>query len=466
VAFQIKQQELEFRSQVNVAKSLFTFAAIVLFINSSIAANTGYISDEHAAPASVVDSTSPIDKAFEKKEQEPSLFPSLKDKLKNTSPVWRDSSLSVNARSYYFDRSRSPGNAKETWATGGWLAYKSGWWRDRINFGTTLYTSQKLYGPKDKDGTLLLKRGQKSFSVLGEAFVNAKLTETIIARAYRQSFNLPYINRNDNRMLPNTYEAYTIMQPVASPVQWIASHITKMKKKNSSEFENMTKAAGLESNDDGLSMVGARYTLSNETNIGAISQYTWDFMNTFYAEANWLEKQSDDLAYRFSGQYTHQKSVGNELGGDFSTYVYGAKAAASYRNATLTLAYTSVSDDSGIRSPFGGYPGYLSLMIQDFNRADEEGWLIGVSYDFKRLGFEGLSSFINYAKGDTPNSGPNASPDQTELDITVDYKVKKGTLKGLWLRARWVDLDQDDDELGAVDKNDVRLILNYELQIL
>ena len=41
----------------------------------------------------------------------------------------------------------------------------------------------------------------------------------------------------------------------------------------------------------------------------------------------------------------------------------------------------------------------------------------------------------------TPNSGSAASPNQDELDITLDYGPKQGLLKGLWLRARagWLD---------------------------
>ena len=38
----------------------------------------------------------------------------------------------------------------------------------------------------------------------------------------------------------------------------------------------------------------------------------------------------------------------------------------------------------------------------------------------------GLSAFLDYAKGDTPDSGTAASPDQDEFDYTVDYHFKEG----------------------------------------
>ena len=105
-------------------------------------------------------------------------------------------------------------------------------------------------------------------------------------------------------------------------------------------------------------------------------------------------------------------------------------------------------------------------MIKSFNRADEDAWLVGASYDFARIGVPGLSSFVNYAQGNTPDSGSNASPDQQEFDITVDYRFQSRSLKGLWLRARAAFVNQDEAVAGADDLDDYRLILNYELPII
>ena len=72
---------------------------------------------------------------------------------------WRGTRLAVKPRSYYFDRDRDIGDSV-AWALGGSLEYLSGYWHQRLRVAATLHTSQKLYGPGDKDGTLLLKRGQ------------------------------------------------------------------------------------------------------------------------------------------------------------------------------------------------------------------------------------------------------------------------------------------------------------------
>ena len=188
-------------------------------------------------------------------------------------------------------------------------------------------------------------------------------------------------------------------------------------------------------------------------------------MNTTYAEANTRWKLSEDWNVRLSAQYTRQRSIGDELGGDFDTYVWGTALSLGYKGNLFTLATSKTDDNVGIRNPFGGYPGYLSLMQKDFNRADETGLLLGISSELRALNIKGLSANLNLAWGNTPESGQASSPDQTELDFTLDYRVPSGGLEGLWLRARASQLDQDDHP-DEVDSTDIRIIVNYEIPIL
>jgi hypothetical protein len=449
----------------SAARSRNSLVVLLLSLLGSYGARAAppeYIAAEQAAPDSVEDEQTPLGEAFPIERLLPPVFPRLKKRLAKAPPFWRDTQLLLHPRSYYFDRQRDDNLAL---AYGGWVTYGSGWWRGRVRINATLYTTQRAYGPDDKDGTLLLKEGQKGFWVLGDANVEVRVSKDIWAQLYRQSFELPYVNRDDSRMVPNTFEAYTLYKRPAEHWAFVLSQVTQMKQRQSDEFIPMSEAAGFEGTDEPLTMAGLRYDFSEDVNIGAIDQYSWDFMNTLYAEANAVWSFSDDLALRLGGQYTGQRSIGDEFGGDFATFVYGSEVAASYRNAILTLAFSSTGDD-GIRNPYGGYPGYLSLMIRSFNRADEDAWLVGASYDFTDAGLPGLSSFMNYAQGNTPDSGPTESPDDRELDITVDYRFQSKALKNLWLRARAAFLDQDDDVAGADDVRDYRVILNYSLPIL
>ena len=44
-----------------------------------------------------------------------------------------------------------------------------------------------------------------------------------------------------------------------------------------------------------------------------------------------------------------------------------------------------------MQSPWSGYPGYTSVQVQDFNRAGENAFMVKGSYDFTRLGLEGVT---------------------------------------------------------------------------
>ncbi len=446
--------------------ALPVFCLLSLLPSEGRASRPEYISSEQPAPASVADEITPMDELVPIEVPVPSIFPRLKKRLETAPPFWRDTQLRLHPRVYYFDRERDNADDSVALAYGGWLAYDSGWWRDRLRLNASVYTTQRAYGPGDKDGTLLLKEGQQGFTVLGQANAELKISEAVSARLYRQSFNLPYLNKNDSRMVPNTFEAYSLVKRPQNQWAFIVSQVRQMKRRERDDFVSMSEAAGFEDRDEPLTMAGVRYDFAEKINVGAISQYAWEFMNTFYTEANAAWSFADDWAVRLGGQFTDQRSVGDEIGGDFDTFVYGGRVAASYRSATLTLAFSSTDDGAGILNPYGGYPGYLNLMIQAFNRADEDAWLVGASYDFARIGVPGLSSFFNYARGNTPDRGANASPDQWEFDITVDYRLQSGPIKGLWLRARAAFLDQDDDVTGAGDVRDYRVILNYDLPIL
>ncbi len=452
------------RDRLSAAVARLLIVAIAC-VGEAPASPPEYLASERAAAESVGDEKAPMEAAYEEETLPSPYLVDLEEKVADAAPFWRDSRLYFRPRSYYFDRQRENSSDSVAAAYGGWAAFRSGALFDRVRANATLFTTQRAYGPDDKEGTLLLGEGQEGFWVLGEANLAVDLSDRFSAKLYRQSFNLPYLNRNDSRMVPNTFEAYTLGGGRENSWDFLASHVTQMKLRDSDDFVSLTEAAGFDDVDEPLSVAAASFDLGDNFTVGATYQYSWEFMQTIYGEANAVFDLGSDIGLRLGAQYTGQESVGDEVGGDFDTSVYGGKLALSFRNALLTAAFTS-TDDARIRNPYGGYPGYLSLMIQSFNRAKEDGWLIGFSYDFAALGVPGLSGFVNYAEGDTPDGGRFASPDQREFDITVDYRFQSRWLRGLWVRARAAMLDQDDDVAGANDVDDYRIILNYEFSML
>ena len=377
---------------------------------------------------------------------------------------WEDSTLVLKPRTYYLHRDRDTNQDNVGWALGGALEYQSGWFRDQLNFSATVYTSQKLYGPSDKDGTLLFKPGPESFSVLGEANLTWRFAKQQGIRVGRQRFELPYLGSHDIRMVPNTFEAIAIGNTSTTGLAYMAGYVDSIKRKNDDEFIPMSQAAGAVNSDEGVGFAGARYKAQGGTLVGAIYQHTFDVFDTFFAkiEHPFTLNASKLKAYL---QYTDQRSVGDQLIGNFNTNLLAAKLELKQDNITWRVGLSTTDENSGIQKPYGNPANYLSVIVDDFDRAGEDAWLIGMSYDFTRVGIGELSAFGNIVHGDTPDSGSNASPDETEYDITFDYKMKEGWTDRIWLRVRTAYIDQD-EAAGGDDFIDFRVIVNYDYDLL
>jgi hypothetical protein len=154
----------------------------------------------------------------------------------------RDTEVNVHFRTFYFNRENSDFTANEAWAGGGWLEYKSGWLADIFRVGAVGYTSQPLYAPDDRDGTLLLSPGQDSLLVLGQAYAQLRYQHYALLTGYRQLVNEGYVNPQDNRMIPNTFEGATLAGSIGA-IGYDVGYLTAMKTRNSEDFVNMAKVA-------------------------------------------------------------------------------------------------------------------------------------------------------------------------------------------------------------------------------
>ncbi|HEY6828557.1 MAG TPA: hypothetical protein VI259_16980, partial [Gemmatimonadaceae bacterium] len=115
----------------------------------------------------------------------------------------------VQLRTFYFDAEKTSGGMSEAWALGGWVGARTPWFGDMFQAAANFYMSEKLYGPDGKGGTKILTSDQSSINTLGEAFGALRFAGQT-ATAYRQLINRPFINPDDTRMIPNTFEAYTL----------------------------------------------------------------------------------------------------------------------------------------------------------------------------------------------------------------------------------------------------------------
>lgn len=386
------------------------------------------------------------------------ITPYLVDAVPALEPVLQDTAFVLAPRSYYFYRDQGDGSISETWALGGSLSYESGWWNDFLRLGVAAYTSQKLHGPEDRDGAGLLEPGQEPYTTLGESYLQMKPTDSVIATFYRQSLELPYINRDDSRMTPAMFQGATAVSGLDTELLLFAGHLTHIKPRTNGDWRPMSVEAGAPGSDEGVSLAGFKYEFLDDSYIGAMNQFGWNTFNTLYVQGQSDHPLNSELDLAIRAQFTDQRDVGDALVGDFSTQCAGLQFSLGWNSLISHISYTRTWGES-IRSPWGGDPSFNSLMISDFNRTDEEALRLGISWQFDEIGLPSWSGFINYAWGNTPD-GPRGSPDQQELNVTLDFRRDFGPLENLWLRFR---VARNDRDQGGDDRLDFRVIANHTI---
>jgi hypothetical protein len=462
-----------------LATAFFTVALgflAMLSVGSTPVMAQEVISNEEPTPSSTDEIKTPMGRTFEEKEKPPlpRFFPWLKEQLKDTPAFFRDTKLNLNVRSYYFYRAKYDDTVSEAWALGGALSYQSGWFLDHFGVGAVLYTSQPLYAPDDKDGTLLLKPGQEGYTQVGQLYGRVKLIDDNFINIYRYEYNTPFINKNDNRMTPNTFEGYTFNgayggKDGALGFNYGGGYITKIKERNSDRFVWMSQDAGADVKR-GVAVGGGRVSYKG-LSFGAIDYYSDDIINIFYTEGSYKFHVMDSLGLLFSAQFTDQRSTGDDLlkGYSFQNNQVGVKSDISYGGAILTLGFTHTQKGADMQSPWSGYPGYTSVQVQDFNRSGENAFMVKASYDFTRLGLKGVSAYTLWVHGwDRVDPSTKASvPNENEFDADVQWRPEWKFLKGLWFRVRYANVHQYEgphNNSNAI--NDFRVIVNYDLPLL
>jgi outer membrane porin, OprD family len=425
---------------------------------------------EYPFPSSVDEDVTPIEVSFRERVFPPVMFPLLKQRLKDAPPFFRDTQLDLNMRSYYFYRDRFDDSVNEAWAFGGALTYKSGWLLDRLGMGAAFYTAQRLYGPKDRDGTLLLKPGQRGYAVVGQIYGKVKLFEDHFLNLYRYEYNTPFINKNDSRMTPNTFEGYTLQGAFggddgAPGFQYVGGYITKIKERNADDFIWMSRAAGA-SVKRGVGMAGGLFTYG-KFSVGAFNYYSQDIINIFFTESRYSLPITKDLGALLAVQFTDQRSVGTDLTqGRFSTNQIGVKGEISYGGAILAVGYTHANRGDDLRNPWGSNPSYTAVQVQPFNRAGEQAVISRLVYDFSRVGLEGVSGSVLFVHG-WDRIDPvtkNKAPNENEFNADLQWRPSWSFLKGFSARLRYARVHQHQGPKNTL--HEYRAILNYDFGLL
>ncbi len=377
----------------------------------------------------------------------------------------RDSELTLHFRTYYFDRlnPKPPDNA--AWAIGGWVGYRTGWIGDALRFGVVGYTSQPLWAPQDKPGSLLLTADQDAYSVIGEVYGSLKLWDQVLTGG-RFQVNQPEISPTDNRMTPITYSGGNLGGTLAG-INYYAAYLNATKPRNAENFINFVAAANINSPaSEPLYLFGLSGQPQQDLAWRFSSYYVPNVLQSNYADVAWSMPLDERYRLRLGAQAMYQSGVGQQLltGKSFSTWSGGLKADLSSGGGTATLAYQQTGSGADYQAPYSGWAGYTYMIVKSFNLANMKAALLGGTYDFGAHNMPGLAMNAAIVYGwdaINPSSGV-AQPNWTEYDLTLDYRFSDkrwpAWAQPFWVRARAAYVDMR----SAGEIEDYRIIVNYE----
>src|SRR4051812_26587736 len=74
-------------------------------------------------------------------------WPEIREARASLPPFLRDTALTVRLRTYSVEAQTITGMQREGLVSGGWLAYRSGWFLNGLQIGATFYGAAPLYAP-------------------------------------------------------------------------------------------------------------------------------------------------------------------------------------------------------------------------------------------------------------------------------------------------------------------------------
>jgi hypothetical protein len=412
-------------------------------------------------------------------------IPGAAEEMQKWPAFFRDMQMDLHLRTFYFNRDipvlpRPPVGDdtvhQEAWAFGGWLGLQTGWLLNTFRAGTTGYFSLPVYAPDDRDGTGLLAPGQEGIAVFGQAFGQLRYQDYVLVTGGRQLVNQGFVNPQDNRMIPNTFTGVTATGTFG-PVDYYAGYLTSMKQRNSDTFINMARAAGVTTGENrGVILTTLNVDLARTEALAPLSGFqvflgnylTPDVFNHFYLNPEYRRSLTDDWRVGFGVQYFDQRSVGDDLIGDFSASQVGSRFQLGWRGLTFLAMGSATWGDTGVRSPYGGWLGYISLAETDPNLANEKAWETGFTYDWGGTTFEkfkvpGLWTSLLYSESFGIQAVAQDVPVGKRREMNLFWVYRPPQVPGLQFRMLNKLIWQEG--FGGTGY-DMRLIVDFELPLL
>ena len=278
---------------------------------------------------------------------------------------------------------------------------------DCVSFGSSFYTTQGV-DKKYNDGVSFFSSDRDSYSILGEAYLQAEIQNTLV-KVGRQELDTPYADTDDIGMIPNTFEALTVVNSSFIDTTIVFAHLQKMSGVDAKIPEKFNKI----NDSDGVQALGMTYEGVEDVTFQGWFYNASDVVKLTYLEADWAGSLGR-FGVGVAGQYTIQDyDNGNEVS------VYGINLSLGLEEHGLTFhtAYNKSDSTNGqvAENFFGGGPFFINcehLTMADLG-ADADAYHVGLEVDGGSYGVDGFGMGFSYLEGENLE----------EIDIVASYAM-------------------------------------------
>lgn len=408
------------------------------------------------------------------------------------------SKASLGLRTFGFRNDNRDGSADpsrtEEWGQAFVLKYESGYTEGSVGLGldALLLTGLTLDSGRGRHqgSTMIPSEGDRAVDTWTRFAPTAKarLGKTEIRHGALIP-KLPILVANDGRLLPQTFEGTQVTSMAIDDLTLTGGLLEHAVGRGSTDSTGLS-VPGSPRASNKFYFAGGDWSVTDELK----AQYYFAKLEDFYTQhfAGLVHRLplgdagafTTDLRY-FKTDSSGANSSAEGRAAGFATNGYTSDGTGEIDNDTwsisgtygigghaLMLGYQSVSTGSNFVQPSqgalvdkgaGGASTYLMTdrFIQSFNRAGERTVFGQYSYDFVAMGIPGLKASIMYLKGDDISNGGNRDASEWERDLSLDYVIQGGTLKGVGFG--WRNAKSHSDLSRNQDQN--RLFITYTLPL-
>lgn len=408
-----------------------------------------------------------------------------------------DSKATLGMRNLYFNNDNRDGIATpsktEEWAQGFMLDYKSGYTDGTVGFGVdalgmmgiTLDSGMGRHVgstmiPSDSDDRAVDEWGRLGLTGKVKVSKSDMRYGTLIP-------NLPILVANDGRLLPQTFEGGQITSGEFKDLTLTGGRIEHATGRGSTDQTGLAAMGGTRQSNQ-FDFAGGDWKVTKDLK----AQYYYANLDNYYTQQFFGlthtlslsdsqslktdlryfktdssgENSSGTSGYRISG-YTKNGDgvIDNRTWSTALIYSLGGHAiTAGYQSVSDGSSFTQLNQGSLVDKGAGGTSLYLytDRLIQTFTRAGERTSFGQYAYDFAALGVPGLKASVMYLSGDNIKTTSGDDQKEWERDISLDYVLQSGTLKGVGFG--WRNGKSNSEAARNQDQN--RVFVSYSIPLL